>query len=181
MILIGLSAYAQSGKDTAADVLVKEYGFTRVAFADTLRACVYALNPLMPSGNRVQDIIKTMGWDAAKVNFTEIRTLLQKMGTEVGRNILGENIWVDTALANLAEDGKYVVTDCRFVNEAEAITSRGGQVWRIVREGVGPANSHPSEVSLDDWKFDYVLHNNRTLEDFQNVVREVYDRSTSRN
>jgi hypothetical protein len=178
--LIGLSGYAQSGKDTAAAVL-KEVGYERVAFADVLRSAVYALNPPMPNGERVQDVVDEMGWDSAKVNFTEIRTLLQKMGTEVGRNLLGENIWVDTALRNLDPVGKYVITDCRFPNEADAIRSRGGIVLRIARTGVTKANDHPSETSLDNYDFDGVLFNDGTLEDFRDEIkRKYYDDFKSR-
>lgn len=172
MKIIGLSGYAQSGKDTAADAL-KELGYERVAFADVLRSAIYALNPLMPDGRRLQDVIDEMGWDSAKVNFTEVRTLLQKMGTEVGRNLLGENIWVDTALNGLDESGKYVVTDCRFPNEADAIISRGGRVIRIARPDVVKANNHPSETSLDNYDFDAVWLNDGTLEHFQKKVTRL--------
>lgn len=171
--LIGLSGYAQSGKDTAAAVL-REVGYERIAFADILRSAVYALNPLMPNGERVQDVIDEMGWDEAKVNFTEIRTLLQKMGTEVGRNLLGENIWVDAALAGLDNSRKYVITDCRFPNEANAIRERGGIVIRIARAGVTKANDHPSETSLDNYDFDAILFNDGTLEDFRNEIKVKY-------
>jgi hypothetical protein len=181
MELIGLSGYAQSGKDTAADVM-KEFGYERVAFADVLRSAVYALNPLMPDGRRVQDIVDEMGWDSAKVNFTEIRTLLQKMGTEVGRNLLGENVWVDTALNGLDPNGKYVVTDCRFPNEAAAIRDRGGIVIRVARAGVKRANDHPSETSLDNYDFDDILVNDGPLDWFQTAVRKKmhHEYTTSR-
>ena len=36
--LIGLTGYAGAGKDTAADFLVKHCGFSKIAFADDLRA-----------------------------------------------------------------------------------------------------------------------------------------------
>lgn len=179
MRLIGLSGYAQSGKDTAAEAL-KELGYERVAFADVLRSAVYALNPLMPDGRRVQDIVDEIGWDSAKVNFTEIRTLLQRMGTEVGRNLLGENVWVDTALSSLDESGSYVVTDCRFPNEADAIRDRGGLVYRIARRGVERANDHPSETSLDNYDFDGILVNDGTVDEFQKEVRrKINDYATS--
>ena len=36
-MIIGLTGYKGSGKDTAASHLVEKYGFTRVAFADKLK------------------------------------------------------------------------------------------------------------------------------------------------
>ena len=35
--VIGLTGYAQSGKDTLASILVEKYGYSRVAFGDKIR------------------------------------------------------------------------------------------------------------------------------------------------
>jgi dephospho-CoA kinase len=40
-MIIGLTGYAQSGKDTVANILVENYGYQRVAFADPIRALLY--------------------------------------------------------------------------------------------------------------------------------------------
>lgn len=191
MEIIGLSGYARSGKDEAARVLVEEFGFTRVAFADKLREVLYQLNPIVeadfgfefksdwsgPAFVLLQEAIDTYGWDGYKASVfgTEIRRLLQRLGTEAGRDTLWDSIWVDAAFAGVPENAKVVVTDCRFPNEAEAITSRGGQMWRVTRKDVGPANSHPSETSLDDWKFDKKLFNYGTLEEYRDQSRSAYE------
>ncbi len=60
---------------------------------------------------------------------------------------------VDTKMPN------WVITDVRFPNEAQAIKEKGGYVIRIDRPGVKPINDHPSETSLDTWKFDYKIDN----------------------
>lgn len=179
MELIGLSGYARTGKDEAAKVLVDKYGFTRVAFADKLRDVLYALNPVV--GDTLwmdendlgsvrarttlvflQDVIDLYTWDGYKETSygDEIRRLLQRLGTEAGRNLLGTNIWVDAALTGHHENAKIVVTDVRFPNEAERIKELGGIVVRVSRPGVSAVNAHPSETSLDDWPFDYTLENN---------------------
>lgn len=203
MEIIGLSGYARSGKDEAAKVLVEEYGFTRVAFADKLRETLYALNPLVAvevedyevnvgieeeiirGGHSEEevylvDVIAQFGWDGYKESYygTEIRRLLQRMGTEVGRDILGENIWVDSTFHNLSYDSKIVITDCRFVNEAKAVLNRGGKMWRVEREGVGPVNDHPSEIGLDNWNFDVKLHNSGSLKAYHGLVRSAYQRGS---
>jgi dephospho-CoA kinase len=48
-MIIGLSGYARSGKDTAADHLVNEYGFTRYSFAAPMKEAMYRLNPIVHS------------------------------------------------------------------------------------------------------------------------------------
>jgi hypothetical protein len=183
-MIIGLSGYARSGKDEAAKVLVEEFGFTRVAFADKLRDFLYAENPIVsvwriwdgePGVVRVQDVIDRYTWDNYKSTMygEEIRELLQRLGTEAGRQTLWDTIWIDAAFAPYHEDDNIVVTDCRFPNEAQAIRSRGGYIWRIERYGVGPANAHESETSLDDYEFDLTIKNDGTLEEFRDKVQAL--------
>ena len=193
-MIIGVSGYARHGKDTVAEVLVEEFGFKRVAFADKLRDFLYALNPrvgeLDLSGQgftdvtlmRVRDVVDRYGWDGYKqTDFNdEVRGLLQRLGTEAGRNVLWENIWVDAAFHDVNQFENIVVPDCRFPNEAGAIRERGGQIWRVHREGFGPAiapdgSIHPSETSLDDYNFDVRIENTSTLEGFKAQVRKAYE------
>lgn len=173
MEVVGFSGYARSGKDTAYSLLASE-GWSRVAFADIMRTFMELLNPIVAGSGRVgrdirvMDVIQQHGWDGYKssVHSGELRALLQRLGTECGRGLLGDNIWVDSALNSLP-DGRYAVTDCRFLNEADAIRLRGGKIIRINRPGVGPANAHISETGLDDYDFDAVIENDGTLEEFK--------------
>lgn len=183
-----MSGYARSGKDEAAKVMVEEFGFTRVAFADKLREVLYALNPIISANFwddyfiHLQDVIDEHGWDHYKETEygTEIRRLLQRLGTEAGRQTLWDSIWIDAALTGFDESSKIVVTDCRFPNEAQAIKDRGGKVVRIERAGVGPALSadgtaHASETSLDDWNFDYKIPNHKDLDTYRANLRLFMD------
>jgi hypothetical protein len=180
MKLIGLSGYARVGKDEAAKALM-ENGYERIAFADKLRDFLYALDcPVQAFDSNfplssVKRVVDEFGWDGYKSSpyGDHLRILLQRLGTEAGRQTLWDSIWVDAALHGLKEDGKYVITDCRFPNEAEAVRERGGEVWRIHRRGVGPANSHASETSLDDYHFDIELRNDGDLEWFHTIVRSL--------
>lgn len=191
MEIIALSGYARSGKDEAAHVLAAEYGFVQVAFADKLRDMLYALNPIVrqswhggmdldihPDTTHVQDVIDFFGWDGYKesVYGPEIRRLLQRLGTEAGRQTLWDSIWIDAAFAGLSEDAKVVVSDARFFNEFDAVRARGGYVWRIDRDGVGPANDHPSETEAVGYdKFSLFIKNNGTLEEYRNTIRREYE------
>lgn len=177
--LIGLSGYAGAGKDEVARILAPN-GWQRASFADPLRAALYALNPMV-IGPRLADepqslaaMVDVIGWEATKRHGTygpDVRALLQRMGTEVGRNLFGQDFWVDQAMASLKEGGRYVFTDCRFPNEADAIRSRGGRVVRVVRAGVTAVNAHPSETALDGYDFDVYIVNDRSLEALERVVR----------
>jgi hypothetical protein len=174
---IGLHGFAGAGKDAVAKILAK-YGYTRVAFADVLREALYVLNPVIlfhPYGEdqRVQDLVDRHGWDEAKRQYEEIRRMLQVLGTEVGREMIDQNVWVDSVFKKLEEGKKYVFTDVRFVNEHHAIDSRLGLLVKIDRPGVGPVNDHKSDKGLPDEWFDVRIVNDGTLEDLNTKVREI--------
>lgn len=179
--VIGLSGYARSGKDAVAKILVEEHGYVRVSWADKLREALYALNPIVGivQGGPVhyQPLIDGLGYEAAKdhgVFGSEVRRLLQRLGTEAGRGVLGSNVWVDALVGSLRPGLSYVIPDTRFPNEAEAVTARlGGQVWRVLRPGSAPVNGHESETALDGWQFDAHLKNDGTLDDLRETVHNV--------
>ena len=171
-LIIGLTGHAQSGKDTAGKYLVEKHGFTRIGLADAVKECLYALDPEFRS-----DILETVmwtvkehvdgyGWESTK-GYPTVREYLQRMGTEVGRNIISPTVWLDIAerkIKELGPNAKVVITDIRFPNEAEWVRALGGQVVRINREGFGPVNDHASDARLDDALVDAELQNDFTLE-----------------
>lgn len=176
--LIGLSGYARSGKDTIADILQGEYGFEKTAFAMPLKRIAYHLmSPGWPEFFEEVDDDDIRAWDALQKQNNPVywRHLLQRLGTDVGRDILGHDIWLRATLP----DGDYskrrlVVTDVRFPNEADRIKELSGQIWRIHRPGVMPAHAHVSDTSLDDYdKFDAHIDNNSSIEDLTRIVRNL--------
>lgn len=167
MRIVGLCGYAGVGKDCAAEALVA-CGWQRVAFADAVRDVALAIDPIIDSDDRrLHDIISIGGWAMAK-QYGEVRRLLQHVGTEAGRKILGENIWVDTAMRKV--NGDTVFSDVRFPNEVAAIRERGGKIVRITRPGVGPVNGHASETAIDDIKADFTIVNDREPWDMQGAL-----------
>jgi hypothetical protein len=171
MPLIGFTGYARSGKDSAGQALL-DVGWERRSFADRLREFLLALDPIVAwscgAPVRVSDVIGDIGWERAKDSFPEIRSLLQRCGTDAGRKVLGEDVWVGATLRDLDPARAVVVTDVRFPNEARAIQAAGGLVVRITRPGVGPATApdgsvHVSETSMDDFPVDAVIRNGSTL------------------
>ncbi|WNN94669.1 deoxynucleoside monophosphate kinase [Streptomyces phage Phredrick] len=181
MQIVGFSGYARSGKDTAAEAL-SSLGFVRISFADVLRDFLYEMNPIVVpnyapnggSGYRLRDVIEEYGWSGYKDSIfsDDIRRNLQVLGTDCGRAMLGDNVWVDALFSNLPyPDGKYAIADVRFPNEADGIRARGGKMYRIEREGIGPANDHFSEVALDHYEFDGFIHNDGSVAHFKDSVR----------
>lgn len=188
-MLIAFSGLKGSGKDTAARVLIEEYGFTKIAFADALREALLTLNPHVPVQsvnfvwewiNNVTDslplatIVEEQGWDWAKNNVPEVRRLMQVFGTEVGRQILGENVWIDLLAKNYPgiadDDSRYVITDCRFPNEADFVRNNHGSIVWVERPGI-ESDGHASEsLSMKDCAT-VILHNDETIEELAEDIR----------
>jgi len=173
-MIIGLTGYAQSGKDTVANILVNNYGYTRVAFADKIREFLYETNPMYDSivGEPlfVRAKVDRDGWEEAKKS-PHIRRLLQTSGV-AARKVFGEDFWVQQALKNLNSEGNYVITDVRFTNEADIIKKYdNSQLWRVKRLGVEAVNSHVSEHELDGYPVDQIFINNTTIEDLELLVK----------
>jgi len=178
--LIGITGYAQHGKDTTGNYLVEQYGFTRYAFADQLKSMALVLNPYVDDtySRRLYTLVQSAGWDEAKEN-PEIRRFLQVLGTEAVRDHLGEDAWVNALQKRAQDDGLWdrqgpghksqiVVTDVRFPNEAQFIKKHGGELWRVKRivkkdfamtedfdNGLG--TEHPSEKFIASLKADKTL------------------------
>lgn len=150
-MIIGISGKARAGKDTIAEYLVRAHDFERHGFADALKEACGAIfgfsdDQLYGDLKGVQDTF----W-----GFTP-REALQRVGTEAMRNGFDENIWTKALWRRIDESqsNNIVIPDVRFPNEAAAVATWGGQLWRVSREGAqatGGIKDHPSEIALDDW------------------------------
>lgn len=73
-----------------------------------------------------------------------------------------------------------IVGDVRFKLEAKALVDKGGYLLRINGDPVGIRErnedgrdlNHISETDLDDWPFENVIENTKSIEDLREKVRE---------
>ena len=172
-MIIGISGKIGSGKDTAGQILQEYTGWEIYKFADALKDCVCRI--IGCTREQLEDReFKEISLGPVWGNLTP-RTILQKMGTEGGREAIYDDVWVNATFAGLDPDSdNMIITDMRFLNELEAVKSRGGLTIRINR-GEGNTGDHPSETALDDANFDYVIDNNGTIEDLTiSIVHFIY-------
>ncbi|MFC8721374.1 hypothetical protein [Kitasatospora sp. NPDC057198] len=178
---IALIGRARSGKDTAAGVL-REYGFTRLALADPLKAMAYDVDPVVgtellgvhaPAPVHLAEAVDRYGWEAVKDRFPEARRFLQRLGTEGVRRHVTADFWIEQVRRSAAAiGGPVVVTDVRFVNEVDALRNAGFAVWFIDRGGAD--GDHPSE-QLGPEHADRVVPNSGSLSDFHARIREALE------
>jgi hypothetical protein len=175
--LIGLTGAAGAGKDTVADIIDRltadDLFMVSISFAAPIKAMAAQL---------------LMHWDIEADALTDRilkettisgigaspRKLMQTLGTDWGRNLINETLWVDTAERSIRKALEYgymtVVTDVRFANEAELIHRHGGQVWRIDRPSAESVAAHVSEQGLPAALVDRVIDNSGTLDELRAAV-----------
>lgn len=193
MIVVGLTGYARSGKDTVADRLVEEHDFEKVSFAKPLKDMLLKLNPQVgvrwtwrgPKPVYLDDVYVMYGTEeAVKASKygEEIRGLWQRLGTDCVRKY-DDLFWVRAAFQSLTDDnGRYVFTDVRFPNEAQSIQALQdtgvvptASLWLVERPGVHPANDHESELHAGNMNEDYIIGNVSTIHDLNNSIDELVE------
>ena len=177
-MLIGLHGCKQVGKDTAAQWLIDELDYIKIAFADKLKESVAELFMLdRDNVDRLKEMMAHVEirhpMSAESIAFTW-RIFLQRYGTEAHRRVFGDNFWVDQWERTYDElyerdpsaAERVVVTDCRFRNEAIRIHKLGGCIIEIRRPGFEP-DGHASEEPLDEDLIDACIYNDSSIEAYR--------------
>lgn len=144
----------------------------------------------------IHEVIRAMGFRLVDEHYIQIPSnytigiLLQKLGTDVARNLIDDNIWVRRTLAvrelAAAKEKKMMdwYPDTRFVNEFETVNRAGGFMIKITREQQQRSGddkrdaNHESETALDhitDNKWHVIVRNDGSLEDLDREARRVSD------
>ena len=164
--IIGLAGRKQSGKSTAAERLVNS-GFIRLSFAYVMRDMLTGL--LINCGFSPHEI-QSMFLNDKEQPIVGIgkspRQLMQLLGTDWGRHLVHEDIWVMAACNKLERMNMFdiVFDDVRFENEATMIRSRGGRIIHIVRND-GDFDNHVSEAGILRHPADELILNDGSLSD----------------
>lgn len=173
-IIIGLTGYAGTGKDTVREVLENRW-YTGLAFADPIRLMIRQL--LTNNGIEVEWMEDRACKEAVIPSLgVSYRQMAQELG-DWGRN-LHPDFWVRIAAAFVADrmdvgDTHFVISDVRFLNEANWIRAQGGQIWRIHRAAATPVRPHVSESEIDQIPVDWQIHNNGSFDDLRETVGEA--------
>lgn len=171
--ILGLSGAKGSGKDSFANVLVRDHGFVRIGFADSLYqevAHAYSTTveelgrrdlketaqprfaPAMCKDSDFVEVLRELETRAGRRFDMGIpmspRAVLQLWGAEYRRK-QDPLYWlhqVQTKISALPRSTPgIVITDVRYRNEATLIHQMGGQILRVVRDVIDQAMAQARE------------------------------------
>lgn len=188
--LIGLCGLAGAGKSAAARILIEDHGFSRISFADPIKAMMAAL--LSFGGADAALVERMLSGDLKEVPAPALfgvtpRHAMQTLGTEWGRVQIDAGLWRRQAMTRakgiLVAGGRVVIDDVRFLNEFAAIWDQRdalgrpiGDIWRLQGRGglADPAAAvHPSEGAAVD--VDMILRNDGTLADLRALIGAEFE------
>lgn len=172
MKIIGISGKAESGKTTLASMLKEQLE------ADNKKVL------LINYGDFVKFIAKEYyNWNGDKDETG--RALLQRIGTEQGRNTVDKNIWVDMVINTVAVTSNdydvAIVADCRFPNEFDRWAQKDKEILKVKitrpeheNKLTDEQKQHSSETALDYYKdWDVLVLNDGSLEDLTKQAENI--------
>ena len=196
-MLIGIVGLIGSGKDTVAEHLVTQHGYTKDSFAKSLKDAVSAMfnwDREMLEGNTES----SRHWREQPDTFwsekfgkpVTPRWVLQHFGTEVMRGNMYDAIWVDSCIGRYKGQNT-VISDTRFPNEVKKIREHGGIII-LVKRGEDPKwfslaetnvdamqqvypDIHASEYSWASVTPNYLITNDGTVQDLQTTVTDLLE------
>ena len=191
-MIIGMCGLIGSGKGTVADILIDQYNFKKISFADKLKDAVSEMfewprqmvEGVTPQSRDWRERPDPFWSDEIGRNITP-RHVLQVFGTECMRHGFFDGVWVSLVKKKIQDNPEinWVLPDTRFPNEVNMIKSIGGSVWRVKRgddpewfskyitEDIEPKNTHPSEWAWAKSTFDETIENNSSLSDLETQIK----------
>lgn len=194
--LIAISGWKGAGKDTAGLHLVHEYNYRPISFAYELKNIVaetYGIHRFAMDDRTKKDMpiislpaiptdpfsqaIHVMLKDELSSGYWTPRALCILEGS-IKRSVYA-NYWVKKVVEHVLQDpyNNYVITDMRYVNEADTlkIMIPSIKTFRIERAGHEITTQDPSERNLDTYKFDYVVSNDSSIPDLYKKLDNIME------
>lgn len=193
--LVGICGPARAGKDTLAHLMTQclqdatnedfaNWVIAQESFAAPIKSMIAMLLDFSGYGSVMnpESLAPYIDGDLKEEELDKIgkspRQLMQTLGTEWGRGLVNENIWIDNMegrIGNYQEAKKHgyqgafvFITDVRFDNEAEMIKNNGGTIVRVTTDReTDDVTSHASESGVSECMVDSLIENNGDMDEYK--------------
>lgn len=205
-MIIGISGKKNSGKDTVGRII--QLFFAKYSEEDIIdilekKHSIYEILPFIDETNWQIKKFATIPTEIYKkitnIDFHSLSraekelerpNFIDFINNKV-KQVFGKDVWVKALMreyfcthSDHAPHGidcpDWIITDVRFINEAETILNKEGFLIRVNREfpvntdDLKPYDFEESETELDNFdKFNYVIDNNDSLENLIVKVKEI--------
>lgn len=169
-IVVGVGGPKSGGKGEVAKILVARHGFRTISLAETIKQMLITMG-VPPRYLREDKEAEIPGFGVTG------RRMMQTLGTDWGRDLIGENLWVNLWARDvervthemLCDDlqPRICCDDVRFANEAAAIRALGGVTWKVLGRAEY-TNEHRSEAG--DFEADAIIANDGTISELEAKV-----------
>lgn len=189
-LIISISGFQSSGKDTIADYLQNKYGFYKYSFANKLKMIISIifgwdkkkLEGIEKVDREWRETVDE--WWSKKLNISNFtpRYAMLNIGT-IFRDYFNKDIWVNSLEKEIdnSDKNKIVISDCRFENEYNLIESYNGYKICVIRDlekynyyckidNFSKTDIHESEYRWINFKYDYVIFNDGNIEKLYNNI-----------
>ena len=159
-MIIAISGKKGVGKTSAANYVAKQYGYQKISFSTALKDLAKHIFPQFTE-SMLNGELKEVPQTFLNGGGTP-REFLEKLGQFL--RYWDKDYWLKEIdkVISFNPHRNYVCDDCRFPNEVEYFKGLGGTIVRINRypsqNPYREDSSSPSEISLDNYKFDYVVN-----------------------
>lgn len=179
-MIIAITGYKRSGKNTVSDYLKSKYGFEDYAFAKPIKETAslifgWSLDHIENYKETVDErygisprqFLQWFGTEAMQYNLPEYYSDMKEK--------IGRGIWVKIfeELLRCNPNTNYAISDFRFPHEEKSLKALGAYTIKVINPRINNTDMHESEKHIDEFKCDYFIYNIDTFETLYSQVDEI--------
>jgi len=175
-MIIAIGYKKQVGKDSFYKIVKDAFPALRIqrrAFADAVKFKLWS------------SLYEEHGFDISILDNPNTKSLLRPGMSSYAnfiRNFVDKYYWADQVLDDLTDINTiYIITDMRYPEEKNKIENLGGLTINVIRDSTNDGDQDPSEISLDNHQFNYVIENNGSYEEYEKNVIELFKKMYNNN